>query len=255
MECRQCKLVYAQPMPVPFDIQDHYGTPPEEYWKDGYFTWDPSYFAKELAIAKNLLPFKTGMSSLDIGAGLGKSMISMKNAGFEAYGFEPSKPFYERAIAKMGINPDRLKLGMVEDMEYPDASFDFITFGAVLEHLYHPAVALEKAMRWLKPNGLVHIEVPSSRYFMQRLYNRIMRLKGTNYVMNISPMHTPFHLYEFGLASFEELGKKLNYKIEWSHFYVTDTESLPGLARPFLKKYMEWTKSGMQLTVFLRKNN
>ena len=34
-------------------------------------------------------------------------------------------------------------------------------------------------------------------------------MRGTNYVTNISPMHSPFHLYEFGLKSFEELGKKI----------------------------------------------
>ena len=62
-------------------------------------------------------------------------------------------PFYERAISKMNIDPGKLKLGMIEDVDYPENHFDFITFGAVLEHLYHPAASIEKAMKWLKPGG------------------------------------------------------------------------------------------------------
>ncbi len=240
-------------MPVPFDIQDHYGTPPEDYWLDSYFEWTLEYFADQIEVVKKLLPFKNGMSALDVGAGLGKCMISLKNAGFDTYGFEPSKPFFDRAVSKMGIEKNRLKLGMIEEMEYPENSFDFITFGAVFEHLYHPAQNLEKALKWLKPNGIIHIEVPSSKHFIAKLINIYYRLRGTNYVTHISPMHTPFHLYEFGLKSFEELGKKLGYKIEKHQFDVCVISYIPKILLPLFRKYMKWTKTGMQLTVYLRK--
>jgi 2-polyprenyl-3-methyl-5-hydroxy-6-metoxy-1,4-benzoquinol methylase len=254
MRCRNCSLIYAQPMPIPFDIQDHYGTPPEEYWQESYFTDPgPNYFGPEIKTAKELLSFTPGMTALDVGAGLGKCMISLNNAGFDAYGFEPSQPFYQRAIANMGVSPERLKLGMIEELDYPENSFDFITFGAVFEHLYHPAASLEKAFKWLKPTGVIHIEVPSSRHFIARLFNFYNRLRGTNYVTNLSPMHSPFHLYEFGLKSFEELGKKLGYRIDKSLYSVCEIYFIPKIFHPFLRKYMEWTKTGMQLTVYLRK--
>jgi len=102
----------------------------------------------------------------------------------------------------MKISPERLKLGMIEDIEYEDESFDFMTYGAVFEHLYHPARALEKTIKWLKPGGIVHIEVPSSKHTVAKLINLYFKLRGTNYVSHISPMHSPFHLYEFGLKSF-----------------------------------------------------
>jgi SAM-dependent methyltransferase len=253
MKCRKCSLIYSQPMPIPFDIQDHYGTPPEDYWHDSYFKPQPEYFAGQIDQVKRLLLFEKGMSALDIGAGLGKCMISLEKAGFDTYGFEPSKPFYERAVAKMGINPERLKLGMMEDIDYLENSFDFITFGAVLEHLYHPAINLEKAIKWLKPNGIIHIEVPSSKHLIGKIFNLYYRLRGTNYVTNISPMHIPFHLYEYGLNSFNELGKRLNYKIVKHQVDVCDIMMIPKLFHPILRKYMEWTKTGMQLTVYLRK--
>jgi SAM-dependent methyltransferase len=253
MKCRNCSLIYSQPQPIPFDIQDHYGTPPEEYWKESYFKPQPNYFSGQIEDAKKLLGFQNGMAALDIGAGLGKCLISLENAGFQAYGFEPSKPFYERAISKMGIKKENLKLGMMEEMEYAENSFDFITFGAVLEHLYSPAKSIEKAMKWLKPNGIIHIEVPSSRHLIGKIFNFYYRLRGTNYVTNLSPMHVPFHLYEFHLDSFTALGEKLGFKVEQHRIDVCDIFQIPKIFHPFLRKYMEWTKTGMQLTVYLRK--
>lgn len=32
--CVQCGLIFADPCPVPDQLSDHYGIPPEEYWKD-----------------------------------------------------------------------------------------------------------------------------------------------------------------------------------------------------------------------------
>ena len=253
MQCRKCSLIYSQPMPIPADIQDHYGTPPEEYWKENYFNYDPNYFSYQIKVVKELLPFQTGMAALDIGAGLGKCMISLSNAGFDTYGFEPSKPFYERALSKMGIKEDRLKLGMIEEIDYPENSFDFISFGAVFEHLYHPSQSLAKAFTWLKPGGIIQIEVPSSKHFIAKIFNFYYKLRGTNYVTHISPMHSPFHLYEFGIKSFEELGTKLGFKIEKKEYYVGDIWFIPKFFHFFLNKYMESSKTGMQLAVYLRK--
>lgn len=252
-KCSKCNLIYAQPQPVPFDIQDHYGTPPEDYWKDDYFQWTPDYFSCQIKIVKNLLVFKEGMSALDVGAGIGKCMLSLTNAGFDAYGFEPSAPFYERALSKMNISTGKLKLGMIEEIDYPANSFDFITFGAVFEHLYHPATSLEKAMKWLKPNGIIHIEVPSSNHLISKIINLYYKLRGTNYVTNLSPMHVPFHLYEFGLKSFEELGAKLNFSIAKHQYDVCSIDFVPSFLHPLFRQYMKLTNSGMQLTVYLKK--
>jgi 2-polyprenyl-3-methyl-5-hydroxy-6-metoxy-1,4-benzoquinol methylase len=253
MQCRSCGLVFSNPQPVPFDIQDHYGVPPENYWRPEYFTIDENYFSCQINTTKKLSDFKQGMKALDIGAGLGKCMISLQKAGYDAYGFEPSVPFYQNAIEKMKISPDKLKLGMIEGIDYPENNFDFINFGAVLEHLYDPAAAIKSAMEWLKPGGLIHIEVPSSKYLIPKIFNFYFRLRGTNYVNNISPMHTPFHLYEFAIESFRANAKTENYEIAHHEYYVCDVYFLPPITHPFLKWYMKKTNTGMQLAVWLRK--
>lgn len=253
-KCTNCNLIYSNPQPIPFDIQDHYGTPPEEYWKSEYFKWTKDYFSHQINEAKSLLNFEQGMTALDIGAGLGKAMLSLENSGFNAFGLEPSIPFYERAISKMKIDPNRLKLGAIEDLHYDKNSFDFITFGAVFEHLYEPSKCLEKALEWLKPNGIIQIEVPSSKWLIPAFMNLYFKLVGTNYVTNLSPMHTPFHLHEFDTKSFHELAKRLNFSIAKKQYDVCSIYYIPKVLHPILQWYMAKTEKGMQLTVYLRKN-
>ena len=252
-KCSNCSLIYADPMPIPEDIQDHYGIPPEEYWNTMNFDWNEHYFSNEINKLQQLMSFRSGMKALDIGAGLGRTMISLEKAGFETFGIEPSLPFYQRAIEKMKINPVRLQQGSIENSVYEPDSFDLISFGAVLEHLYNPSKSIELALGWLKPGGIIHIEVPSSNHFPTRLINLFYKLKGTNYVSNLSPMHTPFHLYEFSLKSFEKISARLNYSIADSKIEVCEILNFPRFTHPLLKKWMSWTNSGLQLVVYLKK--
>ncbi len=252
-KCPNCGLVYSNPQPIPSDIQDHYGVPPETYWKQEYFTVSDDYFKAEIARLRQLIDFKAGMKSLDIGAGLGKAMIALSNAGFDAYGFEPSRQFFDRALTQMKISPEKLRLSMVENADYAESSFDFISFGAVLEHLYDPSDSIIKALKWLKPNGIIHIEVPSSGWLVNKIINLFYKFQRTDYVGNISPMHEPYHLHEFGLKSFEHHAKKHGYSVAFHEHYVCQTY-MPKLADYVLKPYMKWTNTGMQLCVWLRKN-
>jgi len=251
-KCDACGLIYSNPQPIPYDIQDHYGIPPESYWTPEYFVVSDGYFAGEINRFKSLANFKPGMKVLDIGAGLGKGIIAMNKAGFDAYGFEPSEPFYKRAIEQMGMNPEKFKLGMLEDMEYTENYFDFVSFGAVLEHLYDPGASIIKAMRWLKPGGYMHIEVPSSDWLVNKLINFIYRITGTDYVANLSPMHEPFHLHEFGLQSFKKHAASYNYEVAFHEYYVCLTY-LPRIINVFIIPYMKMTDTGMQLSIWLRK--
>lgn len=252
-KCTNCGLIYSNPQPIPANIQDHYGVPPEQYWTPDYFNVEDSYFAGEIKIMKRLIGELNGLKSLDIGAGIGKQMIALQKQGMDTYGLEPSEPFYDRAISKMGINKERLKFGMVEELDYPENFFDFISFGVVLEHLYSPAEAIEKAMRWLKPGGIIHIEVPSSDWLINKLINLAYKVRFKDYVGNLSPMHTPFHLYEFGLKSFRQHAAQHKYEVLYHEYYVCNT-LLPQPFAALAAQYMELTKTGMQLCVWLKKS-
>ena len=252
VQCRCCNLIFSNPMPVPTSISQHYGSLPESYWKPSYFEFDAKYFKDQIDTFFKLHPEHNELRALDIGAGIGKCMIALRDRGFDAYGFEPSEPFYSRALEKMSIARDKLQLSSVEEADYPAEYFDFITYGAVLEHLYDPSSAILKTMKWLKPNGLIHIEVPSSAWLTNKIYNVLYRLQGLDYVGNISPMHPPFHLYEFGLKSFQQHAQQHGHEVAFHKFMVASTY-LPKVLDPILKPLMAKTDTGMQLEIWLRK--
>ena len=238
---------------MPERLSDHYGTA-EEYWKPEYFADDPGYFAGEIAEAKRLLLFEPGMRAIDIGAGIGKAMKAMSASGFDTYGFEPGEDFRQVAIDRIGILADRIALATVETADYLPAHFDFVSFGAVLEHLQSPSRAIERALVWLKPGGIIQLEVPSSRHLVARALNHYYRLRGTNFVTNTSPMHSPFHLYEFGLKSFEDHGRRAGYEVAHHSVMVCEIFHFPRVMHPLLRWHMARTGTGMQLSVFLRKS-
>ena len=251
LKCKSCNLIFPNPLPIPESINDHYNVPPKDYWVDEYFEVDENYFKYAIDQAKKLLP-NGNIKSLDIGAGLGKSMIAMSRAGFDCYGIEPSESFYSASLEKLKIPEDKLMNESIESAEFPENYFDFITFGAVLEHLYDPDQAINKAIQWLKKGGIIHIEVPSSDWLINSLINKFYKLKGLDYVANLSPMHPPYHIYEFSLQSFEENAKKNHFEIADYTYYTCQTYA-PRIIDAALKKIMSKTNKGMQLEVWLKK--
>jgi 2-polyprenyl-3-methyl-5-hydroxy-6-metoxy-1,4-benzoquinol methylase len=252
VKCNCCGLVFPNPLPVPENLQDHYGIPPEDYWKPEYFSVPENYRSSLINWMNEIHKVEAGSKVLDIGAGLGKFMIALKKYGLDAYGIEPSLPFYERAIEKMGVEADKLKLKSIEDSDFEENTFDVIFFTAVLEHLYEPAVIINKIMKWLKPDGLVFIEVPSSGWLVNKMANIYYKLIGSDYVSNLSPMHTPYHLYEFSKKAFKLHSVNNNYEIADHRYYVCET-FLPKIFNIILPWYMQKTNNGMELAIWLRK--
>ena len=254
VQCTSCELIYSNPMPIPSSLEDHYNIDPAEYWREDYFKVDENYFSTEIEWLKKLTDGKPHLKTLDIGAGLGKQMVALKRAGYEAYGFEPSPAFYSMAKEKFNFGDEFLKLSSIEDADYSEEFFDFISFGAVIEHLKNPSHSISKAIKWLKRGGIIHIEVPNSEWLISRLINKMYKLRGKDYVSNLSPMHPPYHLYEFNLKSFVKNGQINNYTVIDHTYYVGDT-FLPKAISPLARKLMKNTKTGMQLCVWLQKKN
>ena len=248
-KCRNCELVYADPMPIPDSLDVHYDVDPEAYFPDRLVP-EPIMFDPQLA---EVLPLKDGMKALDIGAGVGRTMQALSKLGWDTWGIEPSRTFAKVAVERMGIPADRLIVAPMETAGIEPESFDFVTIGAVLEHLYSPPDAIERAMTWLKPSGILHVEVPSSRHLLGRMLNLYNRLWGLNYVTNLSPMHPPYHLFEFSHRSFEEHAKRAGYELAAYRYWVGDIFNVPRIAHPPLRFIMDRRGSGMQLTVWLKK--
>lgn len=148
--------------------------------------------------------------------------------------------------------PEAILETSLEEANFPAEAFDFVNLGAVLEHLHDPGAALERVLGWLKPGGVVHVAVPSSNHLVPRLANAFFRAAGTTYVTNLSPMHPPFHLYEFTLRSFQAHGRRAGYGVARHRTRVCTIYNVPSLLHPPLRWLMERTGTGMMLAVYLR---
>lgn len=251
VKCRTCGLIFSNPQPRPANISDHYGLPAEEYWKEEQQAINPEGIKAVVEKAEKYCGNKNGRV-LDVGSGMGHQLKSLLDAGFDAYGLEPSEPFHRYAVQTTGIPAARLKMESVEDASYEEGFFDYIILKVVLEHFYDPSATLSNISKWLKPGGKIEIEVPSADWTINKLFNLFYQLQFKDYVANLSPMHPPYHLFEFSLESFRRNGAFNGLKIHHHHYYVAQTY-LPGLFDKFFSWYMEKNNSGMQLIVVLEK--
>jgi len=253
-KCTNCGLIYSNPMPKPENINDHYGIDSNVYWPDEYFRVSDQDMVREVNTVKRLMKVQPGMKALDIGAGIGKAIIALQKQGFDAFGLEPSQTFFEYALNRMKIPEDRIICSSIEEAEFSPNQFDFINLFNVVEHVSHPYTTIEKAIKWLKPGGLIHIEVPYSKYLVSRIINTYYNLVGTNYVTHISPMHVPYHLYEFHQKSFEIAVKRSGGSIVEMKVFAGGAVGIPFAESKLLRNIMKWTDTGPDITVWITKN-
>jgi 2-polyprenyl-3-methyl-5-hydroxy-6-metoxy-1,4-benzoquinol methylase len=252
MKCTKCGLIYSNPLPIPESIGQHYDIIPESYWEN--YTDDTDQFQSELCFSyfKKHHSFEPGMKMLDVGAGTGKIMKGFADMGFDVYGIEPSVPFFDAARRRMNLPEEKLLCTSIEGAKLPEEFFDYIHFTAVLEHVYDPNAAIKKVLTWLKKDGILQIDVPHSKWLMAKLLNLYYKITFSDYVTNLSPMHKPYHLYEFALQSFEANGKINDYSVE-AGYYSAVERILPKHLRWVFKNLMTVTNTEMEISVWIKK--
>lgn len=254
VRCRDCGLIFPDPQPVPDSVFKHYDMSGDEYWTDERANApEVPVLGDRFSALRRRFPDQHAPAALDIGVGSGFSARALIGAGFDFYGCEPIPQFRELALRLLALPGNRIRLAGVESVDYPDGSFDLINFGAVLEHLYDPGTALASAVRWLRPGGLIVLEVPSADWLVARLINAFFRLKGTNYVTHTSPMHAPFHLFEFTPASFAAHGRRNGYVVDTVKREVGVDPHLASALQRLLYPVMARTGTGLTLNLVLRK--
>ncbi len=99
---------------------------------------------------------------LDAGCGLGYFLLKLKGSGAVLHGIDTSPESV--SYVKKHITP-HAKTGSVEQIPYPDNTFDKVLFCEVIEHVADDAKVLREIRRVLKPGGRVVISTPSLKGF------------------------------------------------------------------------------------------
>jgi 2-polyprenyl-3-methyl-5-hydroxy-6-metoxy-1,4-benzoquinol methylase len=110
-----------------------------------------------------------GRRILDFGSGWGFFLGAAKDVGWQCFGLEPLpvSAVYARARFAVDVTTDTLR-----DTSYPPEFFDVVTAVQVFEHLPNPAGDLARLHRFLKPGGLMLIEVPNFETWTMKLLGR-----------------------------------------------------------------------------------
>jgi 2-polyprenyl-3-methyl-5-hydroxy-6-metoxy-1,4-benzoquinol methylase len=135
---------------------------------------------------------------LDLGAGIGAFLNTMKQKGWETDGIEPDDG--ARQQAKALFNIDLQETSRLDQL--PDSSFDAITLWHVLEHVHQLHPYVQKLSSLLKPSGKIFIAVPNYQ-----------SLDGSIYKTYWAAYDVPRHLYHFTPKSIDILARKHGLKL------------------------------------------
>ena len=101
---------------------------------------------------------------LDIGSGLGTTVLLANTSGIPAQGVEPGEEELALAVRRAeaaGVDPDVFRSGVGEELPYEDGSFSGALLHDVLEHVGDWRRVLAEARRVLAPGGVLYVKGPS----------------------------------------------------------------------------------------------
>ena len=100
------------------------------------------------------LPAATGTAVLDVATGTGLVAEALLRRGFSVTGLDQSRSMLSVARRRFGERV-RLVEAAADDLPFPDASFDHLTFTYLLRYVDDPAATLRELARVVRPGGTI----------------------------------------------------------------------------------------------------
>ena len=208
-KCNDCSSYFLAPRPTNEMLAQAYDS--------SYYGEKEEKFSSPL-IEKALDYFRSGRSRrlskylnngakvLDVGCGNGRFLKYLLNYGnYELYGTEMEGNSAKRASRTPEI---KLKVGSLEQNDFPENYFDAITLFHVFEHLAEPKQMLEIIAKIIKTNGIVVFSFPNISSFQSKIF------KGK--WLHLDP---PRHLFFFEPKDFINIMQGHGFKIIKKHYF------------------------------------
>ena len=196
--CRACGLVWSDPRP--HDARQFYEHDYRISYKNTYQP-KPKHVLRAGNVALSRFEKIQGLLSnqktmLDVGTGGGEFAYLLQSLGHHVKGVEPNRGYAEFSQQEYGLH---VQIGFVQDAVFTPESFDVITIWHVLEHTEDPGSVLGRLQSWLKPDGILVVEVPNVEATCQ------------------APQSTfhEAHLYNFNVVALRRLGRKQGLHERW----------------------------------------
>jgi len=154
--------------------------------KENFFWWHEAMKHSNRHIL-SLLGSANSRRMLDVGCGGGTFLADARDAGWAMSGMEINAEFPEFCRRELGI--EDVKVGLISDPPFPDASFDAVSMLDVLEHMYDPVLSVKQCARLLKPGGVLAVKSPNGP--MQLRKERVKKAlgRGDGYVATIGHLN------------------------------------------------------------------
>lgn len=205
-ECKNCTLRFTQDVPDQENIGKYYQSENYISHTDTSKGFINNLYHKvrkrTLVQKKKLIEKATGKQTgniLDVGAGTGAFLNTMKLASWNCTGIEPDKSAREKALELYGIH-----LHQAEQIDsLPSKTFDVITLWHVLEHVHELHKYVEQLKNLLSGDGKLFIAVPNYTCGDEKIYDKYW-----------AAYDVPRHLYHFSPKSMEMLLNTHGLRIE-----------------------------------------
>jgi len=113
-----------------------------------------------LEYAEKHLKKKETHTLLDVGSGLAVFPYRMKEAGWNVTALDPDARAAAHAREVAGVRA--IHADFLTWEPEPAERFDLITLNKVLEHVEDPVAMLSRARHWIRPGGMLYVEVPDA---------------------------------------------------------------------------------------------
>lgn len=141
-----------------------------------------------------------GSSVLDVGAGLGYSLLWLEEAmNCKAYGIDPDENA-KKVADKFNLN---FHIGFIEDRPFGNKKFDFVIANQTIEHTNEPVRFLRECNERVKKDGQIILSFPS-------IDSLTRKLLGKNWLH----WHIPYHLNHFNHEGFSRAADKAGLKVD-----------------------------------------
>ncbi len=172
---------------------------------------------RRAATGRTILPWIGLGRLLDVGCGHGVSTAMLQQQGWDVQGLDCSETSVAQARTLLG---DRVRVGDLQSVHYPDRSFDVVLMSHSLEHMYEQGKVLAEVRRILDDEGQLVIAVPNADSLEAKLFGR--------WWVNWDP---PRHLYHFSRSTLTTLLKRAGFSVVNVRTGVTPAHFMTSLER------------------------
>ncbi len=201
--CRNCGLVYADPLPTNEEKHETERLAYEgevlpetaEFFRNCSRDYKPDAVIHGFgAMLEWIETVCEPGRILDVGAGTGVFLHLARERGWEPHGIDICDLSAEKAAHEFSID---VQVGDFMQSDLTPESFDCITMLDVLEHCLDPTAFLARARSLLRPGGVLFVAVPNQRSLLTVLLDRYIWLGGPGADWFLDRLYVSPHLYYF----------------------------------------------------------